>query len=74
MTCYLMFKNAVKEILKKYNVNDEQAVEILKDVEKEVGHNKELIKAIVDLEGENLIKRLKKKKEKSKKEELIGYA
>lgn len=72
MTCYLMFKNAVKNYLKKYNVNDEQATEILLDIEREVGHNKELISAVVDLERENLIKRLKKKKEK--REVAMTYA
>ncbi|MEM0372258.1 MAG: hypothetical protein QXO69_00220 [archaeon] len=64
MTCYLMFKNAVKNYLKKYNVNDEQAIDILMDIEREVGHNRELISAVVELERENLIKRLKKKREK----------
>ena len=72
MTCYLMFKDAVKSILKKYNVNDKQAVEILLDIEREVGHNKELIGAVVDLERENLIKRLKKKEKK--RETASAYA
>ena len=71
MVCYLVFKDTVKERLKKFNVTDSQAVEILQDIEREVGHNRELIKAVVDLEGENLIKRLKKKK---KKEEEMSYA
>ncbi|NYZ79727.1 hypothetical protein H0N95_00580 [Candidatus Micrarchaeota archaeon] len=72
MVCYLVFKNAVKNILKKYNINDEQSVEILQDIEREVGHNHELIGAVVDLEGENLIKRLKKKEKK--KEIAMTYA
>lgn len=70
MTCYLMFKNLVKEKLKRFNITDENAEEILKDIEKEVGHNHELIKAIVDIEDEKLMKRLKKKK----KEVDVAYA
>ena len=72
MTCYLMFKNLVKEMLKNFNVTDEEVVEILEDIENEVGHNKELIKAVVDFEGEALIKRLKKKKKQ--KEIEMTYA
>ncbi|MFH0986677.1 MAG: hypothetical protein V1911_01370 [Candidatus Micrarchaeota archaeon] len=78
MVCYLMFKKLVQDLLKDYNVNEQEAVEILQDIEKEVGHNKELIKAIVDFEGENLIKRLKKKRKEKKEEREIeasaGYA
>ena len=75
MACYLMFKQLVKDLLKKYNVNDEQAVEILLDIEQEVGHNKELIKAIIDFEKESLIRRLKKKKKQIKsEEETMTYA
>jgi hypothetical protein len=65
-----MFKNLVKEKLKRFNITDENAEEILKDIEKEVGHNHELIKAIVDIEDEKLMKRLKKKK----KEVDVAYA
>lgn len=72
MTCYLMFKNLVKEMLKNFNVTDEEVIEILEDVEKEVGHNKELIKAVVDFEQKALIKRLKKKKKQ--KEIEMTYA
>ena len=72
MTCYLVFKNLVKEMLKSFNVTDEEVVEILEDVENEVGHNKELIKAVVDFEREALIKRLKKKKKQ--KEIEMTYA
>ena len=59
-------------MLKKYNLSDEEVIEILKDVEKEVGHNVNLIKAVIDLEKEGLIKRLKKKKKITEKE--IAYA
>ena len=69
MTCYLAFKNLVKNLLK---ISDDEAVEILQDIEKEVGHNKELIKAVIDIEGISLLKRLKKKK--SKKEIQTAYA
>ena len=72
MTCYLVFKNLVKEMLKNFNVTDEEVVEILEDVENEVGHNKELIKEVVDFEREALIKRLKKKKKQ--KEIEMTYA
>ena len=72
MTCYLMFKNLVKERLKKFNVNDDEATEILKDIEKEVGHNHELIKVVIDIEDEKLMKRLKKRQKK--KETVDAYA
>ena len=72
MVCWLIYKNLVKNMLKKYNLSDEEVIEILKDVEKEVGHNVNLIKAVIDLEKEGLIKRLKKKKKITEKE--IAYA
>ena len=73
MTCWLVFLSTVKNYLKEYSINDEQAKLILQDIEKEVGHNKELIKAVVDMEREALIKRLRRKgKEKQKKS--IAYA
>jgi hypothetical protein len=72
MVCWLVFLNVVKKYLSAYNVNDEEAKEILLDIEKEVGHNKDLIKAVVDFEKEGLIKRLKKKKKARGKE--MAYA
>ena len=59
-----MFIDIVKKYLAEYNVNDDEAKEILEDIEKQVGHNKELIKATVDFEKENLIRRLKKRQKK----------
>jgi hypothetical protein len=75
MTCWLKYVSDARRHLKKYNVNDSQAEEILKQIEGEVGHNSELIKAVVDFEKEGLIKRLKKKKikQKAKKETSIAY-
>jgi hypothetical protein len=61
MVCWLIYKSLVKDILKRYNLSDQDAIDILKDIEKETGHNHELIKAVIDFEGEKLIKRLKKK-------------
>ena len=69
MVCYLAFKQLVKDLLKKHNVNDQEAIEILQDIEKEVGHNRELIKAIIDFEKEGLIRRLKKRKKQKESEE-----
>jgi hypothetical protein len=73
MVCWMKYINTVQKYLKDYNVNKEQAEEILRDVEKQVGHNANLIKAIVDFEKGNLIKRLKKKKKEKQKEEAYGY-
>lgn len=58
----------VKKYLKQYNITDEQAKYILLDIEKEVEHNPNLIKAIVDFEKEDLIKRLKRKGKEKKKD------
>lgn len=74
MVCWMKYINAVKKYLGNYNINDEQAKDILLDIEDEVGHNSELIKAIVDFEKEGLIKRLKKKKKKKTEEKHIAYA
>jgi hypothetical protein len=71
MTCYLAFINLVKQRLK---VTDSEAEEILRDMEREVGHNHELIKALIDIEGELMLKRLKKRKKKKNKEEEVSYA
>ena len=67
MTCYLMFINLVKQRLK---IGDSEAEEILRDMEQEVGHNHEMIKALIDLEGQLMLKRLKKRKKK----EEVSYA
>ena len=76
MVCWMRFLNIVKEYLREYNVDDEQAKEILLDIENEIGHNPNLIKAVVDSEKEDLIKRLKKKKKLKEKEQIAhsGYA
>ena len=75
MVCWMKYVNTVQKYLKDYDVNREQAEEILRDVEKQVGHNVELIKAVVDFEKGNLISRLKKKKKGKEKqeEEVYGY-
>lgn len=74
MVCYLMFKGLVRSLLKN-KITDSEAEEILKDIEKEVGHNHDLIKAVIDFEGAGLAKRLKKKKKEQKKErEIIASA
>lgn len=74
MVCWMKYINTVQKYLKDYDVNREQAEEILRDVEKQVGHNAELIKAVVDFEKKNLINRLKKKKKEKQKEEVYGYS
>jgi len=68
-----MFISVVKQYLKKYNINDDEARQILEDIEKQVGHNHNLIKATVDFEGENLIKRLKRKQKKKKEVATAAY-
>ena len=57
MTCYLKFLNAVMKLAR---VDEKEARKILGDIEKEQGHNANLIKAVVDFEGANLRKRLRK--------------
>ena len=74
MVCWMMFLNVVKNYLREYNISDEEAKEILLNIEGEVGHNKELIKAVVDFEKGDLIKRLKKKKKAKKREKEMAYA
>jgi hypothetical protein len=66
MVCYLVFKNLVAMLT---GVSEEEAIEILESIKDEVGHDKNAVKAIIDLEQSNMIYRLKKKKEKKKKEE-----
>lgn len=61
MTCWMKFTGAVKNYLREYNVTDNEARQILESIEKEVGHNANLIKSVVDMEKAGLIKRLKKK-------------
>lgn len=73
MVCWMRFLNVVKEYLREYNLSDEDAKEILRDVEKEVGHNENLIKAMIDLEKKKLIRRLKKKKKIEEKEIAAAY-
>jgi hypothetical protein len=64
MTCWMRFIGTVKRYLKGYRISDQDAREILEDVERDVGHDANLIKAVIDLEREGLIKRLKRKKKK----------
>jgi len=65
MTCWMKFLGTVKGYLKDYNVSDADARQILEGIEKDVGHNPNLIKAMIDLEKSGLIKRLKKKSKES---------
>jgi len=76
MVCWMMFVQQVRKLLKNRITNDE-AVEILKDIEEQFGHDKVTIRAVIDAEKENLIKRLerrKSKKEKEKERKLQAYA
>ncbi|MBI2529743.1 MAG: hypothetical protein HYW05_01195 [Candidatus Diapherotrites archaeon] len=75
MTCWMMYLNYVRKLLKNKITNDE-AVEILRDIEGQFGHDKVTIKAVIDAEKENLIKRLGKKEKKRKEREtaLASYA
>jgi hypothetical protein len=70
MVCWMKYVNAVKKLAK---VSEEDAIAILKDIEDEVGHDENLIKAVVDAEREGLKKRLRKKK-RSKAEESVAYS
>lgn len=67
MVCYLVFKGLVSRLA---GVSEREAEDILRDIEREVGHNKELIKAVVDAEGEDLKKRLRRKG----RERSVAYA
>ena len=71
MTCWMKFMGAVKNYLREYNVTDNEARQILESIEKDVGHNPNLIKSIVDMEKAGLIKRLKKRVKE--KESEIAY-
>lgn len=67
MTCWMKFVSLVARLAK---VSEEDAIRILQDVEDDVGHDENLIKAVVDAEREGLKKRLRKKK---KEEESMAY-
>jgi len=73
MTCWMKFLGTVKNYLSEYNVNDLEARQILESIEKDVGHNPNLIKAVVDTEKAGLIKRLKRRSKEKKKEEEVAY-
>jgi len=73
MTCWMKFLGSVKNYLREYNVTDLEARQILESIEKEVGHNPNLIKAVVDTEKAGLIKRLKRRSKEKKKEEEVAY-
>jgi predicted nucleotidyltransferase len=61
-------------VANKAGVSQEDARDILKEIENEVGHDENLIKAVVDAEdSEALLKRLKKKRKKKEREESISY-
>lgn len=75
MVCWLRYLNFVSDKLKKYQPNQQKrkrlAIEILKQIEREEGHNLEKIKETI--EREDLIKRAKElegeKETKEKKKE-----
>ena len=69
MVCWMAYLELVKQLT---GVGDEDARRILQDIEGEVGHDKNLIKAIVDAEKEGLARRLRKKRRKEEK--TIAYA
>jgi len=72
----MMYLNYVRKLLKN-KITDDEAIEILKDIEGQFGHDKVTIKAVIDVEKENLIKRLGKKEKKKKEEKetaLASYA
>jgi len=73
MTCWMKFLGSVKNYLREYNVTDLEARQILEDIEREVGHNVNLIKSVVDMEKTGLIKRLKRRSKEKKKEEEVAY-
>ena len=73
MTCWMKFLGSVKNYLREYNVTDLEARQILEDIEREVGHNVNLIKSVVDMEKAGLIKRLKRRSKEKKKEEEMAY-
>jgi hypothetical protein len=73
MTCWMKFLGSVKNYLREYNVTDLEARQILEDIEREVGHNVNLIKSVVDMEKAGLIKRLKRRSKEKKKEEEVAY-
>ena len=75
MVCWMMYLQYVRKLLKNRITNDE-AIEILKDIEEQFGHDKTTIKAVIDAEKENLIKRLERKRQKKKQKEteLAAYA
>jgi hypothetical protein len=71
MVCWMIFKDLVRKLT---GVSDKEAVEILKNVENEVGHDTNLIKAVIDYEGADLVKRLKKRqKAREKEEQSMAY-
>ena len=69
----MKFLGSVKNYLREYNVTDLEARQILENIEREVGHNVNLIKSVVDMEKAGLIKRLKRRSKEKKKEEEMAY-
>ena len=69
MTCWMKFLGLVQDLT---GVSEPEAVDILKDVERDVGHEENLIKAVIDMEQATLVKRLKKRK-KSEDEHAVAY-
>ena len=79
MTCWKMFIKDVRRMLKG-RITDEEAKEILMDIEDEKGHDITAIKIVIDKEKEKLAERLKKKEKqaerlkKKEKGKLLSYA
>lgn len=77
MVCWLMFLPRVAEFLKQLegNVGERKrlSIEVLRDLEKEEGHDKERIEKRIKREGRKgiikIAERLKKKKKKIEEEE-----
>lgn len=65
MTCWLKYLPDVKGYLRAYSVTEQDAKEILRDIEGEVGHNAALIGKVVEREKAALIRRLKRRRKEA---------
>lgn len=69
MTCWLRYLPDVKGYLRAYSITEQDAKEILRDIESEVGHDASLIGKVVEQEKTALIRRLKRRR----KEAEVAY-
>jgi DNA-binding transcriptional regulator PaaX len=79
MVCWLRFLGRVSGMLKGEEPSIAKrkalAIEILRDLEKEEGHNAEKIRTAIEREGkEGILLRVKKKKKKRRKKEEEEHA